>query len=323
MPVLPSTSYNPPPWLRNGHVQTIWPALFRRIDDVVYRRKRIETPDGDFIDLDFSLVGAQRLGILAHGLEGHSDRSYVKGMARALNALGWDSVAWNFRGCSGEPNRTLRFYHSGDTRDLQTVLEAVSSSGSYEALSLVGFSMGGNVILKFLGEKGNAVDPLVRAAVAYSVPCDLAAAAHQMARRVNVVYMKRFLKSLRKKIAIKTEQFPGRISLDGFGAISSFKEFDERYTAPLHGFTSAEDYWARASSEPLLRNIAVPALLVNALDDPFLAASCFPHEAARESRCLHLETPRFGGHVGFLNPFDPCRLTWSEKRAMEFLSAHA
>jgi uncharacterized protein len=319
MPVIHPSSYHPPFFLRSGHLQTVYPNLVRRVDGVAYRRQRLETPDGDFLDLDRSSVGASRVAVLAHGLEGNSTRPYILGMVRTLNRHGWDAVAWNFRGCSGEPNRRLRFYHSGDTPDLHTVLTHVLQNGGYEQLALIGFSLGGNVILKYLGEQGRDASSKITAAVTFSVPCDLAGSAHRMARLDNTVYLKRFMKLLHAKIRAKMEAFPGAINDHGYERMRTFEEFDDRYTASLHGFRSAHDYWTRASSKQFLAHIAVPTLLVNALDDPFLSPSCYPHEEAENNPSLFLETPATGGHVGFA-ALNRDGEYWSETRALGFLS---
>jgi predicted alpha/beta-fold hydrolase len=320
MPFIDTSSYRPPLLFENGHIQTIFPSLFRKVKGVKYRRERIATPDGDFLDLDCSPVGADRAAIVAHGLEGSSQRNYVLGMVRALNRCGWDAIAWNFRGCSGEPNQKLRFYHSGDTDDLAAVVDHVVQAGDrrYRQLALIGFSMGGNMVLKYLGERGETVSDKIQAAVAFSVPCDLTSSGIKMALPSNGIYMRRFLQMLHLKVRAKMELFPGEIDDEGFQRIRTFRDFDDRYTAPLHGFESAEDYWLKASSKPFLEKIAVRTLLVNALNDPFLNAPCFPYEEARSSSRFFLETPASGGHVGFIS-FNNNGEYWSESRAMEFL----
>jgi predicted alpha/beta-fold hydrolase len=314
MPVLDST-YRAPWGFGNGHVQTIFPALFRRVPVITRRRERISTPDGDFLDLDWHTeVNRTRLAILSHGLEGDTTNTYIQGMAHALARADWDVLAWNFRGCSGEPNRLLRSYHSGATEDLAAVI--AHAPERYTRLALVGFSLGGNMTLKYLGEPGP--DPRVAGAVAYSVPCDLASSAHQLEGFFHRIYMSRFLRSLRGKVREKMTRFPGRLDDTGLDAMRTFREFDGAYTAPMNGFASAEDYWTRASSRPALERITVPTLLVNALDDPFLPPACFPVAEARASRSFFLETPRSGGHVGFVS-FNARKEYWSERRAVEFL----
>lgn len=315
MPLLAST-YRPPLGLANGHLQTILPALFRRVPPITRERERIETPDGDFLDLDWNRdQRSKSLIIITHGLEGNSANASVQGMAEAFHRAGWDTLAWSLRGCSGEPNRLLRSYHSGAREDLQCVID--HAAGDYRHIVLIGFSIGGNITLKYLGDLGASIQPAIRGAVAFSVPCDLASSARIMESRVNRIYMNHFLRDLRRKIQQKAEAFPGAISTEGFHRISSFRGFDGAYTAPLNGFLSAEDYWAKASSKFSLGGINVPTLLVNALNDPFLGPECYPTEIAESHPHLHLELPQSGGHLGFIQSGSAY---WSESRALEFLS---
>ena len=320
MPVLDSESYQPPIWLKNHHLQTVYPSLMRRVTEVGYERERLELQDGDFLDLDWSRVGSQRLAVISHGLEGNSRKAYVLGMARALNRAGWDVLAWNFRGCSGIPNRLPRFYHNGDTGDLAAVVTRGVAQGGYRAVALVGFSMGGNITLNYLGGAGPAVDPAVAAGVAISVPCDLRGAAMELARPVHRIYMHYFLHSLLKKIRKKQSRFPELLNDTDFARIKDFHAFDSRYTAPLHGFADARDYWAKTSSLPRLEGITLPVLLVNARNDPFLSSSCYPVSEAGRSGELFLEMPGQGGHVGFAVRGAGGGY-WSEHRAVAFLSS--
>jgi predicted alpha/beta-fold hydrolase len=314
VPVIPS-SYRAPAWLRGGHAQTIFPALFRRVPQVTKRRERIELPDGDFLDLDWATLGSNRLAILSHGLEADSSATYIQGMAGALHRRGWDVLAWNYRGCGGESNRLLKFYHSGASDDLDHVVRHALAVHPARHIDLIGFSLGGNMTLKYLGER--EVDPRVHRAVAFSVPCDLACSSVRLSSALNRhLYMRRFLVSLRKKLAEKQPRFPAEIDLTGIGAIRDFRGFDDRFTAPLHGFRDAEDYWARSSSRPFLSRILIPALLVSAANDPFLGPRCFPLEEAEASPHFHLEVPADGGHCGFPGGF---REAWAEHRAAEFL----
>lgn len=313
------TSDYDPPWpFRNGHVQTIYAGLFRRVDAVHYERERIDTPDGDFLDLDWARIGSDRLAILSHGLEGSTQSGYMLGMTRALQRRGWDVLAWNYRGCSGEVNRLPRSYHSGATDDLGTLIS--TAVPEYRHAALIGFSLGGNLTLKYLGENGSDLDGRIRSAVAISAPCDLAAGADHMARPSNAAYMQRFMGSLRQKVLEKAAAHPGVIDTAGIERMRSFHEFDERYTAPLHGFADAEDYWRRCSSIHFISDIAVPTLIVNAIDDPLLPESCYPVELARDHPYVHLCTPHFGGHLGFVAQ-DRGSEYWSERRAAEFLEA--
>ena len=309
-----SSSYRAPAFLPGGHLQTIQPALFRRVPLVTTRRERLELPDGDFLDLDWVGEGRKRLAILSHGLEASSRATYIQGMAAALQRRGWDVLAWNYRGCSGEMNRLLPFYHSGASDDLHQVIRHALAVHPAGTIDLVGFSLGGNMTLKYLGER--QADPRLHRAVAFSVPCDLACSSERLAGRVNRLYMGRFLRCLRRKLVAKRPRFPAEINLKGIDKLKNFRQFDDRFTAPLHGFRDAEDYWARASSRPFLPRIGIPALLVNAANDPFLGPACFPREEAEASACFHLEIPEEGGHVGFSLPQGEY---WSERRAAEFL----
>ena len=318
MPVIHRSSYHAPFLFNNGHLQTLYPTMARTVSGVAYQRERIITPDEDFLDLDWLRTGNRKLAVLSHGLEGHTGRPYMTGMARMLDRHGWDVLAWNYRACSGEINRKLRMYHNGCIDDLDCVVQHGLKDGRYDSAAMIGFSLGGNLTLMYLGSKGTALDPRIRGSVAFSVPCDLKAGALELARARNYLYMKQFLVSLHKKIKLKMEQMPGVIDDDGYGNIRDFRGFDDRYTAPMNGFKDAEDYWYRCSSGRFLHAITVPTLLVNALDDPFLAPSCYPETAAEQSRHVHLEMPRSGGHVGFVQ-FNADGSYWSENRAIEFL----
>ncbi len=252
-------------------------------------------------------------------MEGSSHRPYVLGMARALHRKGWDVLAWNFRSCSGEMNRKLRFYNSGETDDLQTVIKHGQASKNYDEITLVGFSMGGNQILVYLGEQAKAAVGKISMACVFSVPCHLKSSAEKLAAITNKIYMKRFLKFLHQKIKIKMTMFPGQIDDKDFHHIKSFKDFDDRYTSRIHGFKDAEDYWQKCSSKFFIREIKIPTLLINALNDPFLAAECFPFAEIKENEFVQMETPKAGGHVGFVS-FNKAGEYWSEQRAVEFLN---
>ena len=296
-------------------MQTILPVLLWREIGGRFVRERLELEDGDFLDLDWSRPGHGRLAILSHGLEGCSANGYMRGMASALNTAGWDVLAWNFRSCSGEANRLLRFYHSGETRDLAEVIR--HAAPDYGRIGLVGFSLGGNMTLKYLGEA--PPHPAVVAAAAISAPIDLASCARALDQNLaNRVYLQRFLTTLAAKIESKARQFPGQLDASAARTVRSFQEFDDRYTAPIHGFRDAADYWTRSSARQYLPRITLPTLLLNARNDPFLAPACFPDAEAEANPWLSLETPESGGHVGFLDlerGIEP----WSERRVVEFL----
>ena len=315
MPLIKS-DYNAPFHLRNGHVQSIYPTLFRTPVAVNYQRERLELADGDFLDLDWSKVASKRLVILSHGLEGNSDRTYITAMVNRLNKENWDCLAWNFRGCSGEMNRLFRLYHNGDISDLNSVV--THAIKDYEQIALIGFSMGGNLTLNYLSRQSDLSRKLI-ASIVFSVPCDLAGSCDALAKWTSKIYMNRFLAMLKLKIIAKSDQFPNRINTNAYNKIKNFADFDNRYTAPLHGFENAKDYWQKASSISHLKKIEIPTLIVNAADDPFLSDSCYPFEAAKSNPNLFLEIPDYGGHVGFIE-FKQKPYYWSEDRAIKFLT---
>lgn len=317
MPLIEKSTYRPPSWMRGAHLQTIHPALFRKVAPVTNRKERLELEDGDFLDLEWSGGKSERLAILSHGLEGSTEAIYIQAMARALVKRGWDVLAWNMRGCGEEPNRLAHFYHSGKTVDLEIIIRHALGVHPAERIDLIGFSLGGNLTLKYLGERGGDIHPKIRRAVAFSAPCDLACCAASLGQPENAIYMERFMKTLRAKVREKHCRFPGSFDLTGLEKMRTFAEFDGRFTAPLNGFRDAEDYWKRSSSRPFLPAITIPTLLVNAQNDPFLGPSCYPRGEAEASAFLHLEIPAEGGHVGF----GAGREYWSEIRAAEFLAA--
>lgn len=303
----------------------MYPTLFRPEPETEPRRERIETPDQDFLDIDWhecSSGNAHRLAVVSHGLEGNSRKKYPLGMARELTRRGWDVICLNFRGCSGEPNRLPRLYHSGVTDDLHTVLCHGLATGRYAEAALVGFSMGGNQTLKYLGENPDKVPSQVKCAAVFSVPCDLAGSCRVMSRTINRVYMEYFMKGLREKVRIKANMFPELVNTDGLDRIKAFAPFDDRYTAPLHGFRDAADYYEKCSSLRVLDSIRIPTLLVQARNDPFLSRSCYPEQQAGTSPFLFLEMPKYGGHVGFM-PLNRGETYWSETRAANFLESRS
>lgn len=316
MPLVKNSCYRSPAWLPGGHLQTVYPVLFRTVETVTSRRERLELDDGDFIDLEWAGNRAERLAIISHGLEGHSQATYVQGMAAALVKRGWDVLAWSFRGCSGEPNRLPSFYHSGQTEDLDLVIRHATKVHPAKSIDLLGFSLGGNMTLKYLGERSCEILSAIHRAVAFSVPCELACCSAKLSEWQNRIYMERFMKSLREKVKQKQLLFPDTLDVSGIDTMRTFEEFDGRFTAPLHGFEGAEDYWKRSSCRQFLKDIAIPTLLISAKNDPILGDGCYPYEEAEASSSFFLETPAQGGHVGF-----GCgKEYWSETRGVEFLS---
>lgn len=314
MPVIKKSDYKAPFPFKNGHLCTMFPALFRKpklIKD--YRRERIETSDNDFLDLDWMDNKKKRVVIISHGLEGHTDRQYIIGMANQFYLAGFDVLAWSYRGCSEEINRKLQMYHSGATYDLDEVVQHVESIGIQE-IYLVGFSLGGNLTLKYLGEYNRLS---IKAGVAFSVPLDLHTGSLKIKQRQNWIYNKRFLRSLKKKVIMKNEQFPDQISLEPFKKIKNLMDFDDAYTAPIHGFENALDYYEKSSSKSFLKNIKVPTLVINAMNDPFLSDECLDHTLFESLEHVHFETPEHGGHVGFVTR-NQQGIYWSEQRALAF-----
>ncbi|QJB58470.1 alpha/beta fold hydrolase [Pseudodesulfovibrio sp. zrk46] len=322
MPVLPTPDYLPPLPFRNADLATLYPPLFRTSPSLpIPGRERIETPDNDFllIDRHRSRTGISRkLAVISHGLEGHSRKKYVLGMARMATGLGYDAACWCQRSCGGEVNRLVRSYHSGETNDLHTVISHCLSSDRYDEVVLIGFSMGGNQILKYLGEAPDRVPQQVAAAVTFSVPCDLAATERVIARPSRRIYFEYFMRGLREKIRIKAKLFPNEVDATQLNGIHSLLDFDDRYTAPVNGFRDGTDYYKKSSSRQFLPFIRIPTLLVNAQDDPFLAPECFPEHEAQTNSNLFFEMPKYGGHVGFVSN-DENNVYWSESRAQAFL----
>ena len=322
MPFIASSSYPLHAFLGNGHLQTIIPALFRKVRGVTFERQRIDIFDGDFLDLDWALASngsaQKRLVIVTHGLEGSADRGYSLGMAKIFSQNNYDVLAWNHRGCSGVPNRLLRFYHSGASEDLGAIVDYALSLKKYDSIYLIGFSLGGNMTLKYLGEKAENIAPQIKKAVVFSVPLHLSSCSEQLRKRANWLYAINFKRKLRKKIYLKSKLMPEKLNLKYFKNIYTLKDFDDYYTAPLHGFINAEDYYEKSSSLYHLSQIHIKTLIVNALNDSFLGEQCFPTELAKKLELLYLETPIQGGHCGFPSA-DENGFYWSERRALQFI----
>ena len=323
MPILPIPDYRPSLPFRFGNASTLYPSLFRTspvLPEPV--TGRIELEDGDFLDYDLhrSRTGKARgLVVISHGLEGNSRRKYVLGMALTATNLGFDAACWCQRGCSGEPNRLERSYHSGETGDLHAVLTHCLNAGGYDRAALVGFSMGGNQILKYLGEDPAKVPSEVRGAVTFSTPCDLDGCELMLALPSRRLYFHYFMRGLSQKVREKAAMFPDRVDVGLLDGIRTLRDFDDRFTAPTNGFRDGSDYYARCSSLQFLPDIKIPALVVNAQDDPFMSPSCYPVSAAESNPNLHLEMPKYGGHVGFVLT-NSGNVYWSEKRAGQFLA---
>jgi predicted alpha/beta-fold hydrolase len=301
------STYQAPWWLPGGHLQTIYAALVPA-PRIAWRRERWDTPDGDFIDLDWAGSGSGPLIALFHGLEGSSASPYARAIAAHALAQGWRCVVPHFRGCSGELNRLPRAYHSGDSAEIGWILERL------QARHAVGISLGGNALLKLLGEQGAAMK--LEKAVAISAPLDLAAAGRSLDRGLSrEIYTRVFLRTLKRKTFAKLRQQQIAVDARRLARARTFWEFDDTVTAPLHGFLGADDYWARSSSGPWLKHIRVPTLVINARNDPFMPAAALDSLGEVPPNVV-LEFPRSGGHAGF-----PGRNRWLARRVLAFLSA--
>jgi len=308
-------NYTPPFFLFNAHLETIYPSLLRKVSLQPYQRERIATPDNDFLDLDWLKQHSSKLIIISHGLEGNTQRAYIKGMARAGYQQGYDILAWNYRGCSEEMNKTLRFYHSGATDDLATVAGYAHSLGQYQEIYLVGFSLGGNLLLKYLGEERSRPVSLKKAAT-FSVPLDLLASCEKISQPSNWLYSQRFLKSLRKKVLYKSKKMNG-LDINGLRKIKTLYQFDDHYTGPIHGFKNALDYYHQCSAIRFVQHITLPTIVINAANDPFLSPECYPHQLLKDHPYVSFESPENGGHVGFAQ-FNKNGHYWSEEQALKF-----
>ena len=293
MPLVQARNLQRPKYLFNGHLETVFPTLFRKVILPPTAQDLVETHDGDVLEVDWHRRGNTKLVVISHGLEGNSSRSYVLGMAKEALKNGFDVFAWNYRGCGAALNRKAIFYHSGATYDLETIVNYASPG--YKEISLIGFSLGGNLTLKYLGEKRDR-DPKIKRGL----------------------YTRRFLKSLQLKIEKKSSLFPEEFPLEKFASIRTLRDFDNTFTGPLHGFFDAEEYYKINSALQFLPDIQVPALVLNAQNDPFLSPACYPIQLAQQLDQVHFEFPIQGGHVGFMQA-DPRLPFYSEARAVEFI----
>lgn len=319
MPII-SSAYRTSGLFKNCHFSTIYSAKLRITPKLIQQRERIQLDDGDFIDLDFSYSEkpSEKITILLHGLEGNAQRTYIKGQGKVLVENGWDVCAFNYRGCSGEPNKFYKSYNAGKTDDLEAVVTYLLKKERYSEITFIGFSLGGNLLLKYLGEE--RILPMeVSKAIAISSPLNLKSSLVALSKFGNWVYRTSFLYHLRKKYRLKKASFPNEITASETQKINSLLDFDNAYTAPAHGFTDAYDYYEKNSCLQFLPNITIPVLILNAENDSFLTVDCFPRKLASQSKNIYLEIPKFGGHVGF---YQPKNTYYSETRALEFLNTN-
>lgn len=311
--------YRAPVWLPGGNLQTLYPALIARRAPVTYRRERWNTPDGDFIDLDWTanaMTASSPLLALFHGLEGSSASQYARGLMHEAMQRDWHGVVVHFRGCSGEINRLPRAYHSGDSAEIDWILRRLRAQHR-GAMFATGVSLGGNALLKWLGEQGEAAREVVQRAAAVSAPMDLHAAGRALEQGFNMIYTNNFLATMKRKSFAKLQRHPGLFDPAKLRAARTLREFDDLVTAPLHGYAGVDDYYTRASSKPLLTGIAVPTLLLNARNDPFLPGMALP-EPQRLPTAITAAFPDEGGHVGF--PDGNGSIRWLPNTVLEFLT---
>ena len=323
--LIPTSPFRPAWWLPGAHAQTLGARLFRSPRGVSFRRERLELPDGDFVDLDWVAAVGRRpaspdgpLAVVLHGLEGSARSKYALEAYRGLVEHGVAAVGLNFRSCSGEPNRLPRLYHSGETGDLAHVIETLRSRQPHRAVGALGFSLGGNVLLKFLGERSDAA-PLT-AAAAISVPFDLSAGAAHLERGFNRVYRRYLVRKLQRKVLVKRGILRELVDVATVLTAQSFRQFDDAITAPLHGFDGAEDYYRRSSSASYLDRIRVPTRVIHSRDDPFLPAAAIPETALAANPCLEVTLTDSGGHVGFVAGTFLTPVFWAEREAAGFVA---
>lgn len=310
--------YRPPFWLRNGHVHTIYASKFLSTTPVNFERQRWDTPDDDFIDVDLLRADNKKVLVLGHGLEGSSERPYIQTAARYFFENGWDVIAWNSRSCSGEMNLMPKLYCHGDTSDLDFVVHEATGM-NYEKIALVGFSMGGAIILNWLGRQGNQIELPVVAAAAISAPCDIRAASQNLEKGFKKLYGNYFLEKLKEKVKLKAAQFPGLLNTQGIDHIKRWQEFDDRFSAPLNGLEDADAFYKFCSANERMHQIAVPTLILNALDDPILSKQDYPRETISSNKKIHTYFPKYGGHVGFLQ-YPTSGASHAEQTALQFIS---
>ncbi len=320
MPIVKDTGYKPHFLLRNGHINTFYPYFFRKRPSIPYIRKRIKTDDGDFFDVDWLLqTKNRRLAILLHGLEGSSSSQYIGGTSLTLSRHAFDIAAINFRSCSGEMNLNPCMYHSGFTKDLHLFVQL--HQDHYDEIFICGFSLGGNVAMKYAGDQHYVLSDKIKAITGISVPCDLRAGSIKLRERQNRLYELKFLETLLKKVKKKHEKDPDTIDIQRINDVKSLWDFDDFFTAPLHGFADAEDYYRRCNSKQFLKNISIPALMINAADDTFLPDESYPYEEATKNQNLFLLVTKYGGHVGFTTFGTP--YYWNETRILEFCTQYS
>lgn len=315
--------YQPAWWLKFGHINTIYSAMSRKVNGVTYDRERFELQDGDFIDLDWSRVAgpSRKLVVVMHGLEGNAGRPYVKGMARYFNQHNWHAMGLNFRGCSGTPNRRLQSYHMSKIDDVAELMTELESRREFDTIVLVGFSLGGNVLLNYLARMDKELPSTLKGGVAISVPVDLVPSIDEIASLKNKAYVIRFLNTLNPKMKDKLAQFPNEMQAPKVWP-KTLGAFDDFFTSRIHGFKNAKDYWEKSSVFKYLPDIDRPCLLINAQDDSFLSPGCFSKDLASISENFHVCLPKYGGHCGFAGQTNENGVLWSEQITYDFVKKY-
>ena len=311
MPVIePASSVNKPWYMLNAHLETVLPFVDDMKEPDLYQRERLELEDGDFLDLDWISNQSSKLILISHGLEGNSQSYYARSAAKHFARKNWDVLAWNFRSCSREINRTQRLYHFGETKDINSVVNHAVALKKYEKIVLLGYSIGGSITLKYLGEK--EPHPSIRGAATFSVPCDYAKSLKLMGKWWNIPYKKKILNKLNTKLQKKANQF----DWDRKAPVKSITEFNERVILPIYKFQNLEELYYQSSCLHFFGGIKLPVLIANALNDPLLGEGCYPYEAAKDHPSVYLETPKHGGHVGFTSKN---KTNWMDERAEQFI----
>lgn len=305
--------YKPSFLFKNGHINTCFPTLFRRVE-VEYRRERINTPDVDFIDIDWIKNGNDKVILLCHGLEGSSKSKYIQGVAKYFSTRGWDILAMNYRGCSGEINKKIKFYNMGQIEDLA---EVIKKTEDYKKVVLAGFSLGAGLIINYLG-KTKIYPKNLYCAIVVSPPCDALGSARTFVKKSNFIYKKHFMDRLKKKIKEKSIVHPDKINLDRVLACDSIEEFDDVFTAPQYGYKDALDYYDKVSPRKSIPFIKIPTLILMAEDDPIMSESCYPVKESSKNKYITLQITKYGGHVGYARFFG--EVYWLEERIFDYIN---
>lgn len=306
-------------FFRNKHFNTLY-RYIRNKELISFTRERMQTSDADFIDLDISSVQSKKVIIAIHGLEGSSKSSYIQSLTYKANQQDYDVVAMNLRGCSGEPNLLASSYHSGKTSDVLEVIQFVEQKNSYDEMHLIGYSLGGNLTLKLVGELENNYPSILKSAIGISVPCDLKGSSQILNKGFNKLYQYNMLSTLLKKAEYKIKQFPNlKINREKVLQAKNFETYDDYFTSQLNGFKNADDYYKKSSCKQFIPAIKIPSLLINALDDSFLSESCYPYKEAEKNNNFTFLTPKYGGHVGFYSSFNTETNFWLENQILSFI----